>query len=111
MALDIQAELTAMATMTVGQLRERYACLFQEESRSGNRRHLISGSRGDCSLWSWAHSRNGRCNEPGSWLVSPRYASGRRGHFVRVQERRIAFWVCSRPETATPPAFAALLGA
>ena len=41
MALGIQAELTAMATMTVGQLRERYACLFQEESRSGNRRYLI----------------------------------------------------------------------
>ncbi len=41
MALDIQAQLTAMATMTVGQLRERYACLFQEESRSGNRRYLI----------------------------------------------------------------------
>ena len=40
MALDIQAELTAMARMTVSQLRERYACLFQEESRSGNRRYL-----------------------------------------------------------------------
>ena len=41
MALAIQAQLTAMATMTVSQLRERYACLFQEESRSGNRRYLI----------------------------------------------------------------------
>ncbi len=30
-----------MASMTVSQLRERYACLFQEESRSGNRRYLI----------------------------------------------------------------------
>lgn len=39
--LDINAEVAAMNRMTVGELRERYAEVFGEPSRSGNKTHLV----------------------------------------------------------------------
>ncbi|MHC4137301.1 MAG: DUF2924 domain-containing protein [Planctomycetota bacterium] len=41
MTRDIQRQIRELEGLTVGQLRQRYAELFGEASRSSNRRHLI----------------------------------------------------------------------
>jgi hypothetical protein len=41
MALDIDREIAALMRLTVGQLRERYAVVFGEGTRVGNKRWLI----------------------------------------------------------------------
>ena len=39
--MNIEAEVAKLSRMSVPELREKYAEVFGEETRSGNKRHLI----------------------------------------------------------------------
>ena len=83
MNLNVEKELAALRRMSVGQLRQRYAEVFGEPTRSRHKQWLIKRI-----LWRMQALAEGDLSRragagPRSWPTTPTCGSGRRGRLPR----------------------------